>query len=885
MRKKIQHWRGHALYPYTPNDLPQDTLSEGELYMCMDSKDPALVFKDESGKFVIIRPTGRGSDLQDNPNGTIIDKGNRTVNELNRSIDNKIGVMYNVTDNGILNKTIEGHPMPVYAGDNVMWTENGWDIISGTNCPSLKFKGTSTENVGRISSGMKLDGLSAIDILQLMLKGHTQIAIADISSSDLLKVDQKSTLHMQVITKNCINGDGVPQVTVKLEGKMASGLSPYEINQSFITGSGTTWSVTDTIEAGLTKNSKDIEYSFVAISNCEDEQSEPMTFKFTPYYPVIMLNSINDTIANNEVDLTTLQSGVIETDDAATAILGKEWRMPTQDEWQELIDNTEIVTLDSSFQLTSKINGKSIILPFVDFGEYYSTAYWSSNLYDGRLSSYWAMGAYFESDKSDHFMTWCDVNSFERPIPLFIRPVSQTLGIDLGLPSGIKWSASNLTDTELADNILDIGQSFAWGETKPCKYSFLDFMNYDDYSFIYVTLTPIYKFFDSKFFLPKLDGSDEDDYNILFQSRYEFLHFSMSKYNSHDHLTSLSLPHPTNLSQPTQNDSAASIILGDNWRIPSEIDFAELLCYCKMEYIDNISDDGQRLTYLVLTSFINGNSITFPSHINDNTIYYQTSSLHRFRDYSFYPIPIFFNPDRPDINSQTYLLGYTTDVYNDAEHNNFNYYDFETNRCVGTYIRPISSTDGIDLGLPSGTRWAPTDLTATGLADSNKTPGDRFAFGETTPKEKYDLISYRFYDPIKKVFTKYTFDDGLIELEQPLDASITYPDEKEDEYHTSLFYTYMKSKPNTLSDSQKLEFFTQDGHYTYLLVPKIWNVGQINLLAGNAAEFSYMPCTDLNIPGTVAQDVQVILNDGKSYPYQYYRTAVKQKAFKYNFRF
>ena len=56
--------------------------------------------------------------------------------------------------------------------------------------------------------------------------------------------------------------------------------------------------------------------------------------------------------------------------DAARANLGGEWRMPTKDEWQELIDNCDDAWTDdykgtgvSGYIFTSKVNGNSVFFP------------------------------------------------------------------------------------------------------------------------------------------------------------------------------------------------------------------------------------------------------------------------------------------------------------------------------------------------------------------------------------------------------------------------------------------------------------------------------------------------------------------------------------------
>lgn len=64
-------------------------------------------------------------------------------------------------------------------------------------------------------------------------------------------------------------------------------------------------------------------------------------------------------------------------------------------------------------------------------------------------------------------------------------------------------------------------------------------------------------------------------------------------------------------------------------------------------------------------------------------------------------------------------------------------------------------TDGqyIDLGLPSGTKWASCNLGATSPCEY----GDFYAWGETEPKEVYDWLTYK-YGSDWDALTKYNTD-------------------------------------------------------------------------------------------------------------------------------
>ena len=60
----------------------------------------------------------------------------------------------------------------------------------------------------------------------------------------------------------------------------------------------------------------------------------------------------------------------------------------------------------------------------------------------------------------------------------------------------------------------------------------------------------------------------------------------------------------------------------------------------------------------------------------------------------------------------------------------------------------------VDLGLPSGTLWATCNVGATTPEDL----GDYFAWGETAPKEIYEMDNYKWYDSSSDKLTKYCTD-------------------------------------------------------------------------------------------------------------------------------
>ena len=88
----------------------------------------------------------------------------------------------------------------------------------------------------------------------------------------------------------------------------------------------------------------------------------------------------------------------------------------------------------------------------------------------------------------------------------------------------------------------------------------------------------------------------------------------------------------------------------------------------------------------------------------------------------------------------------------------------------------IDEHEYVDLGLPSGTKWAICNVGASEPEEY----GDYFAWGETTPKSTYDWSTYRWCNGSSTTMTKYCtqsdygyngFTDNLTELEPADDAA------------------------------------------------------------------------------------------------------------------
>ena len=118
---------------------------------------------------------------------------------------------------------------------------------------------------------------------------------------------------------------------------------------------------------------------YLNLSNCPYHSGSSSSSGWKKYNTISSYGTVDN--------ITTLESS----DDAATVNYGGKWRMPTNAEWQELIDNCTWTwtTLNgiNGYMVTSKKNGNSIFLPaagirYIDrlADDGYNGGYWSSSL-------------------------------------------------------------------------------------------------------------------------------------------------------------------------------------------------------------------------------------------------------------------------------------------------------------------------------------------------------------------------------------------------------------------------------------------------------------------------------------------------------------------------
>ncbi|MCQ2232048.1 MAG: hypothetical protein MJZ30_09405 [Paludibacteraceae bacterium] len=147
-------------------------------------------------------------------------------------------------------------------------------------------------------------------------------------------------------------------------------------------------------------------------------------------------------------------------DDTARQLLGKDWRMPTRAEYQELINSCDWTwkTIEgiNGYEVKSRSNGNSI---FLRAGGYKAN---NDHHFIGVVGMFWASevygntGSWFLQFRNDSII----VSQYNRNYGRTIRPVSETKGIDLGL--SVRWADCNLSATTPTD----YGDYYQWADSE-----------------------------------------------------------------------------------------------------------------------------------------------------------------------------------------------------------------------------------------------------------------------------------------------------------------------------------------------------------------------------------------------------------------------------------
>ena len=261
--------------------------------------------------------------------------------------------------------------------------------------------------------------------------------------------------------------------------------------------------------------------------------------------------------------------------DVATAKWGNGWRMPTKEEFDELVEYCpfpQYVKQNGRYgQLfTNQLNGRTIFLPatgYKEMGSKHEEAngcglYWTSTPSEGAKKNgahqYHfgaAMGEMGSGERSSGFAVRAVIDNDAMVSTPHQGETNGHQWVDLGLPSGTKWATCNIG----AKYSEEYGQTFAWSKITPTKK---DYHEWND-----------------------AQGKKMSD--IGGNASYD----------------------------------AATALWGKGWRMPTEANFKELMEYCTWEYTTL-----GRVSGCKAISKINGNYIFFPIQFYEKIAYYWSST-------------------------------------------------------------------------------------------------------------------------------------------------------------------------------------------------------------------------------------------------------------------
>ncbi|MBR5984635.1 MAG: carboxypeptidase-like regulatory domain-containing protein, partial [Bacteroidales bacterium] len=414
-------------------------------------------------------------------------------------------------------------------------------------------------------------------------------------------------------------------------------------------------------------------------------------------------------------ELTTLEVP----DDAATANWGSNWRMPTFAEVEELRDycSHEFTTQNGvPGTLVTGPNNRSIFIPAA------GGRVWESSTDEGK-GSYWAnslstsspidaQGFHFEDNSTYAFTAHSDRRYYGYPI----RPVYAT-----------SQTATNQTGTFIDDrdgrtyNYVVIGDQTWMAEN--LKYS---------YNMTVATEGETSET-DPYIYYPNGDSNNVDTYGYLYN-------WSAAMNGE---------------SSSNNNPSGVQGICPNGWHLPSEIEWNQLA-----DELGGTANAGAMLAgnYELWMGGDGTNSQYFgTSGFNALPAGMFTTSFENFRLGAW-----FWTATENNSTSSKYLYTYgaSTELYKAGSSKSQAY----SIRCVKNdetvAVNPSGPTGTInnhgyvDLGLPSGTMWATTNVGGSNPEDY----GNYFAWGETEPKETYNWETYRYCNGSENSLTKYCYD-------------------------------------------------------------------------------------------------------------------------------
>ena len=372
--------------------------------------------------------------------------------------------------------------------------------------------------------------------------------------------------------------------------------------------------------------------------------------------------------------------------------------------------------------------------------------------------------------------------------------------VDLGLPSGLKWASFNLG----ASKPEEYGDYYAWGETEP-YYSSQDPLTWKDGKTGYNWAS--YKW---------CMGSENTITKYCQDPSYGYNGFTDTK----------------TVLDP--EDDAASVNLGGKWRMPTDTEWTELRTECTWTWTTRNGVDGRLVTgpsgnsiffpaagFRGNTSLNNAGSEGSYCSSSINTegpsdalrVHFNSDNVNRRSSFRYYGRSVrpvygdFISVESVSLNKTfSMVVGATltltaTVTPSNATDKSVTWTSSNTSVAtvsstgvvtaitVGSATITVKTNDGgktatcsvtvepapipeaVDLGLPSGLKWASFNLGASAPEEY----GGYYAWGETEPKNNYSLSTYKWCKGSYTTMTKYCSesswgDNGFTDTKTVLDA-------------------------------------------------------------------------------------------------------------------
>ena len=634
----------------------------------------------------------------------------------------------------------------------------------------------------------------------------------------ILQHDAANGTFCIVVSENTTGEERTSQITASL-----TGLPSGETKNLIITVEQADVMLYEAVDLGLPSGLKWASYNLGATKPEEyggyyawGETEEKENYDWSTYkWCNGSENSLTKYCTNSSYGTVDNKTILDPEDDVVHIQCGDRWRIPGQADIQELIDNCTWVrtTLNgvTGCRVTSKINGNSIFFPAAGhrggteiYNDNYFGYYWSCSLYTVNSLNQYANSLFFNSSG--------EIDNYLRATGYTVRPVYDEVlyNISVGIAG---YGSAEIKGYSVTNTKLNYGTSVTVVATPDEGANFLGwFVSGSDtpvstaaeYTFTVSQDVALVARFEKDAYLPSgsigghyyvdlglpsgvkwatcnVGATKPEEYGGLYawgelKTKYYYEKSNCTTYSKH--ISDIS-------GNPTYDVARAD--WGDSWRMPTKTECDELVSNCTWEKDTLNGIDGYKVT-----SNINGNSIFLPAAgwRADAKSYEEGEKVNIW-------------------SSTPYTTTYVASAYHiavDPVCTGFSasYYGMSV-RPVISESKIINGHEYVDLGLPSGLKWATCNVGATKPEEY----GGYYAWGETEEKDDYSWSTYKWCNGSENSLTKYCTDSSYGTVDNK-----TVLDPEDDVAHVKWGGTWRmptRAEQDELRENCTWQWITQDG--------------------------------------------------------------------------